>query len=80
MYLVPNLQFASPNYHNISLKSTCACIEFDKFKAKVDDEGPCSGGGKFFYTLRIDRRNDIQHQNFYKLSYCPIVQFRYMRL
>jgi len=47
------------SYPNTPLKSTCAYTEFDKFKAKLDNEEPCSDDGKFVYALRTDRRNDI---------------------
>ena len=33
-----------PSYPNTSLKSTRAYIEFDKFKAKIDNEGLYSDG------------------------------------
>jgi len=35
---------AKLTYPNTPLKSTCASIEFDKFKAKIDNEGPYSDG------------------------------------
>ena len=35
------LDFSCPN---IPLKSTCAYIEFEKFQAKIDNEGPDSDG------------------------------------
>ena len=55
------------SYPNTPLKSTCAYIEFDKFKAKKDNEGLYSDGWKFVYTRRIDRSNNIRHQNFLAL-------------
>jgi len=46
-------------YPNTPLKSTCAYIEFDKFKVKIDNEGLNSFGLKFVYTRKIHSIEEI---------------------
>ena len=52
-----------------SAPNTPLKIEFDKFKAKTDNEELNSDGRKFFYTRKICGCNDIQHQNIYYSAY-----------
>ena len=57
-------------YPNTPLKSTCAYIEFDKFKdKKKHNEGLYSDGWKFVCTRGIDRKNIIKHKNFIICSF-----------
>ena len=53
------MEYAQLPFPNTLLKGTCAYIKFDKFKAKIDNEGLYVDGSKFVYIRRMDRRNII---------------------